>query len=127
MAEKEVAAEIIYNKLVSPTYDWKVARHPFEQERDKVYVSYDDFKHDKMAVIGFTHLCCNGYITCGYPNSLFYPNQRFMDKINAKLATLSEEDIKAGIGCRCATCISYGIIPGTEEYNKRFNKQGVGT
>ena len=127
MTEKEVAAEIIYDKLVSPTYDWKVARHPFEQERDKVYVSYDDFKHNNMAVIGFTHLCCDGYINRGYPNSLFYPNQDFLDRINSKLATLSEEDIKNKIGCRCETCKSWGFIPGTEEYNKKFGNQGVGT
>lgn len=127
MTEKEVAAEIIYDKLISPTWDWKVAKHPFEEERDKVYISYNDFKHNDMAVIGFTHLCCNGYINCGYPNRLFYPNQDFLDVINAKLATLSEDDIKYRIGCHCKSCEKHNewLI---EQYNKKHGiNQGVGT
>lgn len=106
MAEVECAAETIYKKM--RPYRGK----PYTEE-DKVYISFRDFYKDgnNMSETGFTYLCMWGYISSGYPNGLFYPNQAFMNKINAKLATLSEEDIEAGIGCRCATCVSWGIVP----------------
>lgn len=85
MCEMEIAAEIIWRK--PPQF------YGYYSD-NKPCISFDDFKHDGSALNGFCHLMIGGYISAGYPNCIFFANKEFYDKIQAKLATLSLDEIK---------------------------------